>query len=406
MANVFTAFAGNANALAQTLFQSSSGISLVAGSVVYQGANNASSTFDSLSLGGAVISGPGILLTSGDGTPPLFNSSGSYTEGNGEPGDADLTSIVQTAFPGAGETQDATVLSFKVNVAAGIKTIVFDVVFGSDEYSEWSDSSFVDIAAILVNGQNAAFFSGDKKKPLSILDKNLGYFQDNESNGAIAFEYDGISNKLTVIAKVHEGVNDIKIAIADTGDTAYDSGIFIANIRGSTSDVSGILNEIAGTTGNDILKAIKGIDNLLIGDLGLDKLQANTGTDFLQGDDDPESGTGTTGKSDLDAVAASENFKDKFVFKKVDFLNKKIEKTDVILDFDEKDVIDFSAMVGPELEFIGRDGFSGNGGEVRYKQFKKSDFTAVYVDTNGDGKTDASLKLLGLHKLKDGDFDL
>ena len=28
----------------------------------------------------------------------------------------------------------------------------------------------------------------------------------------------------------HEGVNDIKIAIADTGDSIYDSAIFVANI--------------------------------------------------------------------------------------------------------------------------------------------------------------------------------
>lgn len=406
MANNFVQFAGNANTLAQTLFQSSTGISLVAGSVSYTGANAASSVFDSLSLGGAVISGPGILLTSGDGTPPLSNTLSGYTQNNGQPGDAELTTIVQNAFPTAGATQDATVLSFKVNAAAGIKSVVFDVVFGSDEYSEYSDSQFVDIAAILVNGSNAAFFGGDTKKPLSILDKNLGYFQNNEGNGAIAFEYDGISNKLTVIAKVHEGVNDIKIAIADTGDSILDSGLFVANIRGSTNDVAGILNEIAGTIGNDILKAIKGIDNILIGGLGLDKLFANTGGDFLEGDVDPESGTGTTGKG-VDDVAASESFKDKFIFKKVKYLEKKLDTTDVILDFDSKDLIDFSKMTGPKLDFIGKQGFNDNGdGEVRYKQFKKSDFTAVYVDVDGDGKTDASLKLLGLHKLKDGDFVL
>ena len=164
MANNFVQFAGNANTLAQTLFQSSTGISLVAGSVSYTGANLATSTFDSLSLGGAVISGPGILFSTGDGTPPLFNSQSGYSQANGAPGDADLTSIVQTAFPGAGATQDATVLSFKVNAAPGVKSIAFDVVFGSDEYSEFSSTQFVDIAAILVNGSNAAFFGGDKKK--------------------------------------------------------------------------------------------------------------------------------------------------------------------------------------------------------------------------------------------------
>lgn len=406
MANIFTVFNGNAEDFAETLFQPSTGISLVAGSVTYAGENDASSTFDSLSLGGALISGPGILLTSGDGTPPLSDTSSGYSVSNFQPGDSDLTDIVEHAFPGAGETQDATVLNFKINADPGIKTVIFDVVFGSDEYSEFSNTSFVDIAAILVNGKNAAFFGGNSKKPLSVLDDNLGYFQDNEQNGAIAFEYDGISNKLTVIAKVNEGVNDIKIAIADTGDSIYDSGIFIANLRGSTSDLEGILNEVAGTTGDDKLKAIKGIDNILYGDQGDDKLFANNGHDIFYGDE-PESGTGTTGRSVNPEVGALLDFKDTFFFKSLNFLEKSISKTDVVADFDDLDKINLSNLTGPKLDFIGKSGFSDNGdGEVRYKLFKSDGYTAVYVDTDGDGKTDASLKLLGLHKLKDGDFVL
>jgi hypothetical protein len=408
MANIFTVFGGNEQTFAETLFQSSTGISLVGGSASYTGDNSASSTFDSLSLGGALISGPGILLTSGDGTPPLSDTLPSYGVPLGEPGDVDLTDIVENAFPGAGATQDATVLKFKVNADPGIKTIVFDVVFGSDEFSEFSSTSFVDIAAILVNGKNAAFFGGNKKKPLSVLDDNLGYFQDNEQNGAIAFEYDGISNKLTVIAKVNEGVNEVKIAIADTGDQYYDSGIFVANLRGSTNDIEGILNEIAGTTGNDKLKAVKGIDNILFGDEGADKLLANTGKDILYGDEsEPESGTGTTGKIADDEISATGDFKDKFVFKSLKVLEKSIKKTDVIADFDSKDVINISKIAGPKFDFIGKGKFSDNGDpEVKYKLFKSKDYTAVYVDSDGDGKAEASIKLLGLHKLKDGDFVL
>jgi hypothetical protein len=398
-------FGGNAETFAETLFQTTTGISLVAGSVTYTGDNSASSTFDSLSLGGAVLSGPGILLTSGDGTPPLSNTQTGYTglipPG---PGDADLTDIVETAFPSAGETRDAAVLTFRINADPGIKTVIFDVVFASDEFSEFSSSSWVDIAAILVNGKNAAFFGGNKKKPLSVLDDNLGYFQDNEG-GNIAIEYDGISNKLTVIAKVKEGLNDIKIAVADTGDNILDSAIFVANIRGSTSDLEGILNEIAGTTGNDKLKAVKGIDNILFGDDGSDKLFANNGKDIMYGDD-PNAETNDVKVAGAD-VAASLDFKDTFFFKALGSLEKNIGKTDVIADFDKLDKINLAKLTGPKLKFIGKDKFSDNGdGEVRYKPVKSKDFTTVYVDVNGDGKTDATLKLLGLHKLNGGDFVL
>jgi len=404
MVNVFTPFGGVASNLANLLIKPSTGISLVGGSAVYTGANGASSTFDSLELGGAKIAGPGILLTSGDGTPPLTNTFSGYGVGLGQNGDNDLTQIVQTAFPGAGTTRDASVLEFKINADKGVKTVIFDVVFASDEYSEFSSSSFVDIAAILVNGKNAALFAGDPKKPLSVLDPNLGYFQDNEAPAVIGIEYDGISNKLTVIAKVKEGENTIKIAIADTGDGAYDSAIFIANLRGSDKDLEGILNEIIGTIGNDKLKAIPDIDNVVIGGLGKDKLFANTGFDILYGDEE-DSGTDGTGKS-LDEISATGDIKDVFVFKSVKMLEKSISKTDVIADFDSKDKIDISKMTGPKFEFIGKSKFSGDGPEVAYKAFKSKDYTAVYIDKNGDGKADATIKLLGIHKLTDGDFSL
>lgn len=405
MVNILTEFGGDASGFASTLIKPSSGISLVTGSAVYTGVNSAASTFDSLSFGGAKIAGPGILLTSGDGTPSLTNTSGSFGQNTGADGDDDLSDIVENAFPSAGVTQDASVLEFKVNAEAGVKTVIFDIVFGSDEYPEWSNTSYVDIAAILVNDKNAAFFGGDTKKPLSVLDKNLGYFQDNQLGG-LGIEYDGISNKLTVIAKVHEGENTIKIAIADTGDPIYDSGIFVANLRGSDKDLEGILNEVAGTDGKDKLKALPDIDNVVVGGLGPDKLFANTGFDILYGDEEDEGGDATS-KVAASTVALSENFKDTFVFKSAKTLQKKIDKTDVIADFEGRDVIDFSKMTGPKLDFIGKGKFSGDGdGEVSFKQFKADGFTAVYVDIDGNGKADASLKLLGLHKLKDGDFVL
>jgi hypothetical protein len=410
MTNVFLPYNLQAQTFAQTLFQTPSGISLVGGSVVFTGDPDAAATFDSLLLGTAQINTPGIFLTSGENQPPLTNTQSGFSQSHFTPGDSDLQNIVDAAFSGAGDTQDAAVLEFKINADPGVKSIIFDVVFGSDEFPEYSNSSYVDIAAILVNGKNAAFFAGNKKKPLSILDDNLGYFQDN-TGGGITIEYDGVSNKLTVIAAVKEGENTIKIAIADTGDTIYDSGIFVANLRGSTQALEGILNEIAGTTGNDNLKAVKGIDNILFGDAGSDKLSANNGFDIFYGDESVAGG-GEPGKTaavaaSVDEVSAIGDFKDTFSFKSLKFLEEKISKTDVIADFDDLDKINLGKLTGPKLDFIGKDGFSDNGdGEVRYKQFKSKDYTAVYVDTDGDGKTDVSLKILGLHKLNDGDFVL
>jgi hypothetical protein len=389
MTNIFTPFAGTADALAATLFPNPSGVALVA-----------ASTFDSLLLGNALIEDPGILLTTGDGTPPLENTRKIYGVPLGQLGDEELTGVAQDAFDGAGTTFDAASLKFKVKADPGVKSVMLDIVFGSDEFPEYSSTSFVDIAAIFVNGKNVALFNGNASQPLSVLDDNLGYFQDNRKGG-IAIEYDGVSNKLTLIAPVEKGGNTIKIAIGDTQDSATDSAIFIANIRGSSLDVSGLLNEIAGTDGKDKLKADAGIDNVVIGGLGTDKLIANTGFDVLFGDLEEEDVP--IQSTTLDA--APTDAKDIFVFKAVDALAVRVDATDVVADFDDLDRIDISRILKKTFDYVGKEVFSADGDpEVRYKLFKKKDYTGVYGDTDGDGKADFTVKVLGLHKFTGDDF--
>jgi hypothetical protein len=412
MTNLFTPFsppADNADTLSSALFSTTSGVSLVSGSASYSGANAATSLFDNLALGDAVISKKGILLTSGDGTPPNHNTVSSYSQPNGKGGDADLNAVVHTAFPGAGDTEDATVLTFKINVAAGVKSVTFDAVFGSDEYPEFSNSSFVDIAGIFVNGKDAAFFGGSSARPLSVLDSNLGYFQNNTSGG-IPIEYDGLSHKLTVIAPVHEGVNTIKIAIADTGDQIYDSGLFISNIQGSGLEVSGVVNQILGTDGKDTLKALADTDNILIGGAGKDKLFANNGFDIFYGNTENPTPPKNVAKGSADTSVSAPpvgDEKDTFIFKSSKFSDKDIAKADVIADFDSKDVINVSHIAKHDFAFIGTKHFHHNGDpEIRYKVDKADGFTAVYGDKNGDGQVDFAIKLVGTHHLNDHDFVL
>ena len=92
--------------------------------------------------------GSGIFLSTG-GAPGTENTSSSFTVSHGQPGNASLDQTVQDAFPGAGETQDAAVVSFTFDSAdvGDAPSISLDVFFGSDEYPEFVDSAFVDIAA-------------------------------------------------------------------------------------------------------------------------------------------------------------------------------------------------------------------------------------------------------------------
>ncbi|MEB3340654.1 choice-of-anchor L domain-containing protein [Okeania sp.] len=149
----------------------------------------------SLDLGFASIDS-GILLTSGDGSPPEENTFSSYGEHQLGNTDADLQTVANSAFAGAGTVQDANILEFKFDIKnPSVKSISFDLVFGSDEFPEFSDSSFVDVAGVFVNGTNVALFNNDLTQPLSVISKNLtlGNFINNDTASFFPIEYDTAS---------------------------------------------------------------------------------------------------------------------------------------------------------------------------------------------------------------------
>ncbi|MDU8912150.1 choice-of-anchor L domain-containing protein [Aestuariicoccus sp. MJ-SS9] len=198
----------------------------------------------------------GIFLTTGGG-PGTQNTSTSFGENLGTPGNALLDAAVAAAFEDAGGTNDAAVLTFTFDsslLEEGQETLALNVFFGSDEYPEFADSSFVDIAAVYVNGQNYALFNNDPEQPLSIVGESINTPGNFFSNGNDTFdtEYDGISALLTVLAPVVEGTNTVTIGIADTGDSIYDSGLWVGNLAGSDIDAFGSFVNVPGTQDNDV----------------------------------------------------------------------------------------------------------------------------------------------------------
>lgn len=197
----------------------------------------------------------GVFLSSGHQSVPLHNTSSSHSLSTGRPGDADVLDTVTTAFPGqAGSTFDAAGIEAVIFVTDPDTTsFSFDLVFGSEEFPEYSNS-YVDGAIVMVDGVNYALFSGSTT-PLSVTNTNVtaGYFYNNTaltvSNGltlpgaqmVLPMEYDGISQTLRITAQLGAGtattidgrsgtLHTVKIAIADTNDSGVDSGIWIGNI--------------------------------------------------------------------------------------------------------------------------------------------------------------------------------
>ncbi|MCU0730424.1 MAG: choice-of-anchor L domain-containing protein, partial [Hyphomonas sp.] len=243
---------------------------------------------------------------SGDGTPPGANTESDYSVSNNQPGDAQLSAFAKVAFPGAGDTQDASVLQFSFTAGPGVGTLLLDVIFASDEFPEFSNTRFVDIAAVTINGVNYAYFNGNTQQPLSVIGSNLaaGNFVNN-TGGQIPIEYDGISSRLTIALPVQSGVNTVRIGVADTGDSIYDSAIFVSNLRTSQLNPAGtylstrIANASAANfvlgktgfiaeifeleTGNDVAIAGGGGD-FIDGGAGDDALFGEDGDDLLFGD--------------------------------------------------------------------------------------------------------------------------
>lgn len=272
----------------------------------------------------------GILLTTGDGTPPTTNTQTSFGLNLPELGnlnDPDFQTLANTAFPGNGGVTEANILEFSFlgKGSSGSSnpggSIVFDIVFASDEYPEFASTNFIDIAGVFVNGENFAFLDEDKEIPLSITNQAVNKLQLLRNNSgspvsgipleSLPIEYDGVSRVVTVVAPLKDSssgdLNTIKIGVADTGDEIYDSALFVSNLR--INDIKGslgkeVLAKLAGTSSSDTLTGSQ-FNDFIDGGAGDDIINPGPGNDFVdagagndiisgsQGDNIIDGGSGT-----------------------------------------------------------------------------------------------------------------
>lgn len=216
--------------------------SAVISGITYAGMNHTAGTF----TGGGSVFGPGltdgIILSSGSvHNAPGPNGDDAKSTANNLPGDADLDALI----PGF-ETHDATSLEFDVIPPADASHISFRFVFGSEEYNEWVGSSFNDVFAFFVNGTNITTIPGTVT-PVSINNVNSGsygaLFVNNDlsdGGGAYNTEMDGFTVVMQVEAPINPGVaNHVKLAVADAGDTIYDSMILMSSLSFARADTDG-----------------------------------------------------------------------------------------------------------------------------------------------------------------------
>jgi Ca2+-binding RTX toxin-like protein len=147
-------------------------------------------------------------------------------------------------------------------------------------------------------------------------------------------------------------------------------------------------DELLGTSGKDKISGTNKGD-VFFGGGGNDILKGLGGMDRIQGGQGADSLFGGTGA-------------DYFVYK---FANESTSTfSDVIRDFSqsEHDKIDLSSVIKGQLEFIGTKGYSEHTAQVRYAIAQGE--TSVYVDTDGNGKSDMVVHLDGVLHLRASDF--
>jgi hypothetical protein len=219
-------------------------------------------------LVGVVNYDSGIILTSGYATDIVGNNESAGTTRN-------LTSGGDPALdalnPGGQLTQDAAIL--EIDFIPTQSEITLQYVFGSEEYPEYVYSNFNDTWAIFVNGVNiavapnnlplgintvndASHFTptngNDINDPNPGHNPNDGIFESSHEslyiNNAVVTagntsayntQMDGFTVTMSVLANVNANqVNTIRIALADTGDGAYDSWLLLRGDSLQTSPIA------------------------------------------------------------------------------------------------------------------------------------------------------------------------
>lgn len=207
----------------------------------------------------------GLILASGDVQVAAGpNNQGGATmtiTPSGTGSDPDLTAIANAG------TNDASVLEFDF-VPVG-DTLRFRYVFASEEYLEFVNGGYNDAFGFFVSGpgitgpytnnaQNIALIPGTST-PVTIDNvnnvSNSAYYINNGdgsnapyNSSAYYLQFDGFTTVLDALITVQCGETyHIKLAIADAGDSALDSGVFL---EGGSFMSNGIVVSVVTATGD------------------------------------------------------------------------------------------------------------------------------------------------------------
>lgn len=278
MTNVTSAFSSSSVSFSLSNFQGTLG-------------STSGGYFTSLNLGSYAGTeyalGAGIVLTSGE-MPNSSDTADVFLDGNATSPLAGLSSALEEEI-GVYDTTDASVLSMSFTVTNPFATgLVFDWMYASEEYPE---QYVTDIAAVVVDGVNYLTFEDDSNVRFE-REVNDDEFTDAATAG-LTSGYDGITAPGIFAAWLDPNVTNhtIDIVVSDTGDTAFDSALFL----------------VPRVVGLDAATASSG-DDVLVGCTGDNTIDAKAGNDIVFGMDGDDTITGGAGADVLYGGAGNDTF--------------------------------------------------------------------------------------------------
>jgi hypothetical protein len=197
----------------------------------HTGLNGATSAGTYTNASGTYGIGAGVILSSGD--VRSYGDGPNLSSGKTTIFQSDATAAQQALlYPISGEKHyDVTQIDIGFDMLPGFDTLFFNITFGSEEYDEYKNSSFIDAFGIYINGVNIAIANGS---PINIDHPDMEFLAGTELDGILGGSQGAFGLYVhTFSAPVNATGNQLTFIIADSGDYILDSTVYISQIGGS-----------------------------------------------------------------------------------------------------------------------------------------------------------------------------
>jgi uncharacterized repeat protein (TIGR01451 family) len=196
------------------------------------------------------LQGLGVVMSSGDvldyqtGGGSFFSGSTSY----GVRATTNQEALLDPITASGNRTfthYDVTQLDIEFDLLPGFDTVLFNVVFGSDEYPEFVNSSFVDGFGIYLNGVNIAFTGG---RPVNINHPDMRAISGTQLDGVLA---PGGNPIMTFTKFIGDGAtnNRLTFIVSDTSDSVLDTTVYVSSLQGILPPNADLALSLAGPAG-------------------------------------------------------------------------------------------------------------------------------------------------------------